>query len=98
MRESLELMSAGAINPAAMITHIGGLTAARETTLQLHQIPGGKKLIYTHFDFPLVALSDLNGRPEPFFRELGACCDRYDKLWNVEAEQYLLAHGPRYAP
>ena len=36
------------INPAVMVTHIGGLDAAAETTLNLPKIPGGKKLIYTH--------------------------------------------------
>jgi threonine dehydrogenase-like Zn-dependent dehydrogenase len=97
MRESLELMSAGKINPAAMITHIGGITAASETTLHLHEIPGGKKLIYTHLDFPLVALNDLAGHANPLFAELGKICARHDNLWNVEAENYLLAHGPRYA-
>ncbi len=94
MRESLELMSAGKINPAAMITHIGGLTAAKETTLKLPTIPGGKKLVYTHFDFPLIALADLKGHSDPFFKTLGSICERHDNLWNVEAERYLLANAP----
>lgn len=50
MREAIALMNAGRINPAAMITHIGGLNCAAETTLNLPKIPGGKKLIYTHLD------------------------------------------------
>ena len=45
MIESLELTAAKRINP---VTHIGGLDAAAETTLNLPKIPGGKKLIYTH--------------------------------------------------
>lgn len=48
MIESLELTAAKRINPAVMVTHIGGLDAAAETTLNLPKIPGGKKLIYTH--------------------------------------------------
>lgn len=97
MRESLDLMSEGRINPAAMITHIGGLTAAGDTTLRLPQIPGGKKLIYTHLDFPLIALEALADRPEPLFRELGALCASHDQLWNVEAERLLLERAPRCA-
>ena len=45
MREALSMMEKGVINPAAMITHIGGLGAAAETILGLPKIPGGKKLI-----------------------------------------------------
>lgn len=48
MIESLELTAAKRINTAVMVTHIGGLDAAAETTLNLPKIPGGKKLIYTH--------------------------------------------------
>lgn len=52
-----------------MVTHIGGLDAAAETTLNLPKIPGGKKLIYTHLTMPLIALEDLRKRGE----ELGRC-------------------------
>ncbi|UCF92283.1 MAG: zinc-binding dehydrogenase [Desulfobacterales bacterium] len=48
MRDALDLMARGKINPAIMITHVGGITAAREATLNLPHLPGGKKLIYTH--------------------------------------------------
>lgn len=97
MRESLQLMSEGRINPAAMITHIGGITAARETILRLPEIPGGKKLIYTQLDLPLVALDELDklGRDNPLYAKLGECCRRHAGLWNVEAEEHLLQHAPR---
>lgn len=52
MIESLELTAAKRIDPAVMVTHIGGLNAAAETTLNLPKIPGGKKLIYTHLTMP----------------------------------------------
>lgn len=39
---------AESIDPAVIVTHIGGLDAAAETTLNLPKIPGGKKRIYTH--------------------------------------------------
>jgi threonine dehydrogenase-like Zn-dependent dehydrogenase len=97
MRESLALMSEGKINPAAMITHVGGITAARDTILRLPDIPGGKKLVYTQYDFPLVALDDLakEGKANPLFAKLGELCARHSGLWNVEAEEYLLKNGPR---
>ncbi len=57
MVEALDIMSKG-LDPAGLITHIGGLNAVAETTLNLPNIPGGKKLIYTHKNLPLTAISD----------------------------------------
>jgi threonine dehydrogenase-like Zn-dependent dehydrogenase len=59
LRESIELMAAGRINPSAMITHIGGINVVPDTVLRLPEIPGGKKLIYTGLDIPLIALDEL---------------------------------------
>ncbi len=58
MREAISMMNAGKLNPAAMITHIGGLDCVAETTANLPKIPGGKKLIYTQIDLPLTAIAD----------------------------------------
>ncbi len=96
MREALDLMGRGIINPAAMITHVGGLNAVVETTLNLPKIPGGKKLIYTNKNLPLVAIDDFasRGESDPFYRALGEICGRHNGLWNAEAETYLLEHAP----
>ncbi len=97
MQDALVLMAAGRINPAAMITHVGGLTAAREATLHLPEIPGGKKLIYTHADFPLVAIDDLArlGQDNPLYAELAGACARHNGLWNLEAERIVLDKFPK---
>ncbi|NLF92414.1 MAG: zinc-binding dehydrogenase [Oligosphaeraceae bacterium] len=97
IREALELMGKGVLNPAMMITHVGGLTAARETTLNLPNIPGGKKLIYTHQDFPLTALTDLPalGKNNPVFAELADACARHNGLWSLEAEKIVLEKMPK---
>ena len=58
MKESLAMMAQGKLNPVFMISHIGGLDTAAETTINLDKVPGGKKLIYTHKKFPLTAISD----------------------------------------
>lgn len=47
MIESITMMEQGKINPAAMITHIGGLNSVAETVINLDKIPGGKKT-YLH--------------------------------------------------
>jgi threonine dehydrogenase-like Zn-dependent dehydrogenase len=97
IREALDLMGKGAINPAMMITHVGGLTAAKDTTLNLPNIPGGKKLIYTHMDFPLTAIADLHelGKTNDVFAELADVCARNNGLWSLEAEKIVLEKMPK---
>jgi threonine dehydrogenase-like Zn-dependent dehydrogenase len=90
MREALAMMAGGRLNPAAMITHVGGLDCVIDTTLRLPEIPGGKKLIYTHLSLPLTAVDEVGRRIDP---ALGAIVEKYDGLWNPEAEAWLLAHG-----
>lgn len=92
--EAIDLASKGDIEPAVMVTHIGGLDAVADTTLRLPQIPGGKKLIYTQIDMPLTALLDFEklGETNPLFAKLSACCKEHKGLWNTEAEKILFAH------
>ncbi len=95
MKESLKMMEQGLINPAAMITHIGGLNAAVPTTLNLPNIKGGKKLIYTGIEMDLAAIDDFAklGETDPMFAKLDEICKRHNGLWNTEAEKYLLANA-----
>lgn len=96
MIESLELTAAKRINPAVMVTHIGGLDAVADTTLNLPKIPGGKKLIYTHLSMPLTDLTQLRAKGEEEkdsrFIALADIVDAHQGLWCPEAEEYLLAH------
>jgi threonine dehydrogenase-like Zn-dependent dehydrogenase len=95
MIESLEMMSSGRINPSMLITHIGGLDAAAETTLNLPKIPGGKKLIYTNIRMPLVAINDFGklGSTDPVFAELDKITKKNNGIWCHEAEKYLLENA-----
>lgn len=94
MHEAIDLSSRKRIDPAIMITHIGGLEAAVETTLKLPTIPGGKKLIYTQIDLPLTAIDEFQqlGEQEELFQQLHEACERHAGCWNKEAEDILLAH------
>ena len=94
MIECLELTAAGRINPAVMITHIGGLDAAADTILRLPEIPGGKKLIYNHLTMPLTALTDFRarGKEDARYQDLADIVDCHQGLWCPEAEEYLLDH------
>jgi L-sorbose 1-phosphate reductase len=95
MIESLQMMEKALINPAAMITHIGGLNSVVETTLNLPKIPGGKKLIYTNIKLELTAIADFSekGETDPLFAKLAAIVAQNNGLWSAEAEKYLLANA-----
>ena len=89
MKEALHYMGKG-MDPAGLVTHIGGLNAVIDTTKNLPEIPGGKKLIYTHIEMPLTAIADFGKVGTPLFDELDRLCKAHKGLWNVEAETYLL--------
>ncbi len=93
--EAISMMSSGKINPASMVTHVGGLDSVVETTLNLPKIPGGKKLIYTHISMPLTAIDDLAelGKNDPMFAKLAEIVAANNGLWCAEAEKYLLANA-----
>lgn len=97
LAEALDLMARGVINPSAMITHIGGLDSAIETTMNLPNIPGGKKLIYTHIKMPLTAISDLRAMEQknPMFGELADIVEANNNIWSAAAEKYLLEHAQK---
>ena len=93
MQEALEMIGKG-LDPAGFVTHIGGIDSVIETTLNLPTIPGGKKLIYNHINMPLTDIADFEtkGKENPLFAELHRICEAHDGLWNLEAEDYLLAN------
>jgi threonine dehydrogenase-like Zn-dependent dehydrogenase len=95
MQISLDMMGKGLINPAAMVTHVGGLNSVADTVLNLPNIPGGKKLIYTNIDMELTAIDDFRekGKTDPFFAELADIVEKNNGLWSAEAEQYLLKNA-----
>jgi len=94
MKEALMLMEHG-LNPAGLVTHIGGLDAVIDTTLNLPLIPGGKKLIYTHVSMPLTAINSFSekGRTETLFKKLAEITNKNMGLWSTEAEEYLLKNA-----
>ncbi|MEF9895110.1 MAG: zinc-binding dehydrogenase, partial [Clostridia bacterium] len=71
MIEALDMIATGKLNPAGMITHVGGLDAVIDTTLNLPKIPGGKKLIYPGIKMELTAIDG--------FEEKGKTCPLFKK-------------------
>ncbi len=92
MIESLRLTEKKLINPAVMVTHIGGLDSTAEATLTLPDAPAGKKLIYTNIDMELTAIDEFEekGKTNLHFARLSEITKRNKGLWCSEAEKYLL--------
>lgn len=92
--EANKLAAEGIIDPAVMVTHVGGIDSIAEATKHLPELPGGKKLAYTQFNMPITAISDFGklGEKDPFFKELDACCKAHKGLWNAEAEKLIFKH------
>jgi hypothetical protein len=92
MREAVQLMNMGCIDPSAMITHVGGLDSVIDTTLNLPFISGGKKLVYVQIGMPMTALGDLDklAATDARYLELADVVRRNNCLWSDEAEECLL--------
>lgn len=94
LMEANDLAAKGKIEPAVMVTHVGGIDCIADATLNLPSIPGGKKLTYTQFDMPLTAIEDFAelGKTDLLFQKLDEACKRNRGLWNAEAEKILFEH------
>lgn len=92
--EANKLAAAGKIEPAVMVTHVGGINSIIDTTLNLPKIPGGKKLTYTQFDMPLTAIDDFEelGKTDLLFAKLDAACKENRGMWSAKAEKILFEH------
>ncbi len=97
MMIALRLMDRKIVIPSVMITHIGGLNAAADTIINLPQIPGGKKLIYTNIKLDLTAIEDFKKFRDknPLFKELYHITEKNKGLWSLEAEEYLLKNAEK---
>jgi threonine dehydrogenase-like Zn-dependent dehydrogenase len=97
MKEALDLAACGKLNPSLLLSHIGGLDAAADTTLELPNLPGFKKLTYNHISMPLTAIADFEEKrkTDQVFEELAKICKKNNGFWRTEAEKYLLENGKK---
>ena len=95
LKEALKLAGEGRINPSIMISHVGGLDSVIDTTLNLPNMKGAKKLAYTHVSMPMTAIADFAklGETDPFFKDLAEICEKNNGIWSTEAEEYLLKNA-----
>lgn len=85
------------INAGALVSHILGLGAVKDSIMAMATPSGAKKVCYTHLDLPLIALEEFEerGKTDPMFKKLDEIVKNHGGLWCAEAEEYLLAHAPR---
>ena len=97
MVDSVDWIGRGVLHPEVMVTHVGGLDSAADATLSLMDVPGGKRLVYTHVLMPMTAIADFaeKGRTDPLFAALDRICAANNGLWSKEAEDCLLANAPK---
>jgi L-sorbose 1-phosphate reductase len=97
LQDSMNYAAKELINPSVMITHVGGIDSVEDTVLKLPEIPGGKKLVYTHVTMPMTAIADFArlGAKDRFFADLDVICQKHNNLWSTEAENYILTKAPR---
>ncbi len=97
LKEAIRMAGEGRINPSIMISHVGGLDSAVDTVLNLPNIKGAKKLVYTHISMPMTAIADFRklGETDKFFKDLADICDKHNGIWNDEAEKYVLKNAKK---
>ncbi|MBV7392334.1 zinc-binding dehydrogenase [Enterococcus sp. ALS3] len=89
MRKAVALIENKQVKVANVVTHILGLNAVAETTLDQPAIGGGKKLVYTHKKADLTNLAEL-----PENSPLAEILSQTDGIWSKAAEEYVLANYP----
>lgn len=97
MEEVIHLIEENKIHPGALVSHILGLNAAKETLFAMEKSSGAKKVCYNELDLPLIAIADLEelGKENPLYAELAKIVKKNGGVWCQEAEAYLLSHAPR---
>lgn len=92
MKDAIALIENKTVNVAKIATHIMGLNHVCESILNLPNIPGGKKIVYSGKEFPVTDVSAF-GESSDLEKHLKELVDAHDGLWNAEAEQYFLEHA-----
>lgn len=85
MNKAVRLIEEKKVNVANVVTHILGLNAVVQTTLEQPKIGGGKKLVYTQKDFGLTKLDLVDANTT-----LGRILEKTNGIWSKEAEEYVL--------
>lgn len=96
MKEAISYIEQKTVNAAKIATHVLGLDSVIETTKNLPDIGGGKKIVYTHQSFPLTAVDKFDSMGEnEIMHGLKEILESTHGLWSREAEKFFLEHAPK---
>lgn len=93
MRDAIECIEGKVVDLAKIATHVMGLNDVCESILDLPNIPGGKKLVYSQKQFPRTSVQEFS-KDNEFERTLSELVEKHNGLWNAEAEAYFLENCP----
>ncbi|WP_010632406.1 zinc-binding dehydrogenase [Sporolactobacillus vineae] len=96
MRAAIKLVEDRKVRVEKVVSHILGLNAVADTTLNLPGLlPSGKKLIYVQKRLPRKSLEEIASgeTQDPFYQGLKDILLSNKGLWSKEAEQYVLENG-----
>lgn len=92
MKDAIALIEDKVVNVSKIATHIMGLDQVCDSILNLPNMPGGKKIVYSGKSFPVTDVSSFGGSDE-FHKTLAKYVAENNGLWNAEAEAYFLEHA-----
>ena len=92
MKDAIVCIENKVVYLANIATHIMGLNDVCQSILQLPQIPGGKKIVYSQKNYPITDVNTFSGGE--FQQKLKELVEKHDGLWSAEAESYFLEHCP----
>jgi len=90
MKDAIRCIENKVVDLAKIATHIMGLNDVCESIMQLPQLPGGKKIVYSQKNYPITDVQDFSGGE--FERTLKEIVEKHNGLWSAEAESYFLEY------
>jgi len=92
MKDAIVCIENKVVDLAKIATHIMGLNDVCESIMQLPQLPGGKKIVYSQKNYPITDVQNFSdGEME---QRLQAIVEKHNGLWSAEAESFFLEHCP----
>lgn len=94
MIDAVKLIEEKVVSVGKIATHILGLNDVPETILNLPNIPGGKKICYSHKRFPITPVEEMGKNCDcEMQKALKEIIAKHGGIWSAEAEAYFLAHA-----
>ena len=90
MKDAIVCIENKVVDLAKIATHIMGLNDVCESIMQLPQLPGGKKIVYSQKNYPITDVNTFAGGE--FEQTLKEIVEKHNGLWSAEAERYFLEH------